>query len=48
MANKLKGSAKKVGRSLYMRLPWHTKLLVPVVVITALLFGVEWVAGLVI
>lgn len=46
MANKLKQQPKRIARSFYAWLPWHTKLLVPVVVVTALLFGVAWVAEL--
>ncbi|MDF2559468.1 MAG: hypothetical protein K0R99_914 [Microbacterium sp.] len=46
MAKKLKGQPKKIARSFYAWLPWHTKLLVPIVVVTTLLFGLAWVAEL--
>lgn len=30
--------AKKVGRSLFRRLPWHGKLLVPLVLLAGLIY----------
>lgn len=46
MAGKLKAQPKKVGGWFYRKLPWYGKLLVPVVVLVAILYAVEWVAGL--
>jgi hypothetical protein len=46
MAGKLKAQPKKVGGWFYRKLPWYGKVLVPVVVLVAILYAVEWVAGL--
>ena len=46
MAGKLKAQPKKVGGWFYRKLPWYGKILVPVVVLVAILYAVEWVAGL--
>lgn len=44
---KLKQQAKKIGRSAYGRLPWHTKLLIPVMVAGLIAFLLGELAGLI-
>ncbi len=42
---KLKQQPRKVARSLYGRLPWYGKLLIPFVVVASALYTLDWVAG---
>lgn len=44
MAGKRRAQPRKIARSFYSWLPWHTKLLVPIVVVAGILFGVAWIA----
>lgn len=46
MAGNPKAQPKKVGGWFYRKLPWYGKILVPVAVLVAILYAVEWVAGL--
>ncbi|CEI49770.1 hypothetical protein [Propionibacterium freudenreichii] len=43
---KLKQQPKKLARSLYGRLPWYGKILVPVVVLALGVYALDFVAGL--
>lgn len=43
---KLRHLPKKVVRSAYSRLPWHTKLLVPVCVLAAVVYALGAAANL--
>ena len=43
---KLKQQPKKLARSIYGRLPWYGKILIPVVVLALGVYAFEWVASL--
>lgn len=43
---RLKQQPKRIARSLYGRLPWYGKILVPVVVLALGVYALDWVAGL--
>lgn len=46
IAGKLKGQPKKIGGSIWRKLSWKAKLLVPLAVLASLIYGAELVAGL--
>lgn len=46
MASKLKQQPKKIGGWFWRKLPWYGKLMVPLVVLTAGLYFLDWIVGL--
>lgn len=44
LANKLKGQPKKIGGSIWRKLSWKAKLLVPLAALASLIYGIELLA----